>query len=565
MKKILIALLTVLSFSAFSQTLITGSAGSCRTNGDPNLSILPANVTDLHRCERVFDDLNNLWYKFDGTTYVLENDGTAARPFLKTGATSATSATPILSTDNVLHEGAVNIGANEATMPFVTTNTLQVAGTTRLVDKIGRMSYDTLRNNAASVGFYVDPLIGDDTYPVTEYINNSAKRFKTLERAIDVANMTSVKNVTFAVFGTSATAPLVVTSSKTFLHDFVSIFLASATQVVKFNPNVILSTTTGTKVLLNGGTIECTTPFLNISESSSLVINNNCTINTLGTTAFILNHNTTVSILAQLTININVVNSNLFNVLGKTDIRIDRKIIVNDNGFGNVAFAAPRSMSFGSSYRSTTNIYFSTGSPIASLLPSNVSYNDCIIYNGAKVFRGISEFKPEFNGFYSTFELKPNRDSIALEVNEASIPVRYGRINTYANDAAAIAANPPSLNITTNTAASFYGMYKGDVYKKPDGTLTVYDPANVPSTNPTNQTVNPYGYLIVAISGATQVITATAGTLDPLLHVSHIKVFLQGFHQIRGLDYTATIVGNTVSIVFPTPVLAGQRIAFETN
>jgi hypothetical protein len=384
------------------------------------------------------------------------------KPFIKTQETTATTKTPVSSLDSIFHQGKLTLGATETQTPF-TGATLQVAGLTRTVNSIGRISYDSLRNSSASIGFYIDPTLGNDNFPIEGYVNNSLQRFATLEKAIDVANQTNAKNVTFAFTGTSAAAPLIVNSSRTFLQDWVSLFCLDNNQKVVFNPTVLLTTTTGTKVLISNGTFECTTPFLDISEGSSLVFNQPFTLNMLGTSAFIIQHNATVSCFNTSTININATNSYLFRTIGSVYFKMSGFMTVNDNGFTPVHFAAPRNFTAGSLFRSTTNIFLSSGSALGStnVLPTNVRYNDCIIYSGNRKFTGIEEYQAEFNqGAGTPFTTVPSRDGQAIDVNEGNIPARYSRIQTF----------------NTNALAQAAGLQLGDLYKRgTDGALVVRD------------------------------------------------------------------------------------------
>jgi Carbohydrate esterase, sialic acid-specific acetylesterase len=76
MKNILIALLTVFSFSVFAQTNVIGSASACRVDNNPNnANILNTLRNDVNRCEMAYDTVAGIWYKFDkiSNAYIIDD------------------------------------------------------------------------------------------------------------------------------------------------------------------------------------------------------------------------------------------------------------------------------------------------------------------------------------------------------------------------------------------------------------------------------------------------------------------------------------------------------------
>jgi hypothetical protein len=140
------------------------------------------------------------------------------QPFFKTGTTQATTADDILDTDAVIHTGALNIGANEATMPFDPKYKLQVSGG---INNKGQLNSESVFNQDTNftltrnyVAVYVDWVGGTDGLKNDAYYGatiSTGNKFKTLEAAVDWVNINQRSAITICVQNTSDVNKLTLT------------------------------------------------------------------------------------------------------------------------------------------------------------------------------------------------------------------------------------------------------------------------------------------------------------------------------------------------------------------
>lgn len=163
----------------------------------------------------VTEDTANI-YIWDGTEYITSDIDAlpGERPFVKTGNTSETSATNVLSTDDIFHEGKVSVGESETIMPFSEYYDLQVGGDAYTQ---GMQRADEYYMNKSTLTIAVDPVNGVDgldptLYPHPNPMTNAPFNafFKTWTALVDFVNSVPQTDIAIVTFNATVSTPIQV-------------------------------------------------------------------------------------------------------------------------------------------------------------------------------------------------------------------------------------------------------------------------------------------------------------------------------------------------------------------
>ena len=335
-----------------------------------------------------------------------------ARPWNKTGDLQATNAESVLTTDNILHEGRVNIGASEALTPFdleyvqkIGDDALNIAHTRTFGYNVrnGGFLMDRNRSSAATlITVYLDTITGDDTKEPTAYFGATLAgvptpststtpafgyKFKTFEAACNWINRFEGTRIDLIINGTSVGIPLNITG--------VCQFISKRDVVVSGNGvQYIVITPTGRMAVIDG---KLSTVDLNITVNrlDGILVNERGHLN--------VNYNTTITLASSISSGIMVTGQAAHLTIGQLftfNFSANNQTFVHPSGNGGCTIIFSNhstantwvSGAFtGLNWIDLVNIrsaqtWFVLNTP-APIIPSNIDMSGCVSwYGGSSAF-----------------------------------------------------------------------------------------------------------------------------------------------------------------------------------
>jgi hypothetical protein len=388
------------------------------------------------------------------------------RTFYKSGTTSATSETNVLPSDAIVHDGKMNIGANETVMPFENQTTQKIYGSSENVLGSTKQKF-TFSSDAGDAivaikNIYVNPTTGSDTRHFTEYtFNDNTKAFATLQKAIDFANQLSLQYLAIVIEGTTITTPLVINTDVIALTQNLTI--SAFNNYVEFQGLGRLQIRCNTLRFTNGfysASANTRTPIyvhhnrMVIAQFQSLTLGTTLSANNLNG-FFQLGANANIEFLGSPTINYTANNqSMLYAIEGNNNVSLFISAFVINTG----SFTNSKLLENFSNEAATLNVQIYNSNSVFNGL-QNISFMGCVIWIEGRQYVAIDKINSTYRPPATNQSTTQNyRDGFAVITNEGNIPLKLSRIKQFNDDIEAAA----------------FGLVEGDIYKRiKDGQLTV--------------------------------------------------------------------------------------------